>query len=237
MAYYPSYSTQPYLAGSQAEARVPAIMARVYGWMTLGLVVTGIVALLTATSPFLLNLVFGNPLIFFGLLIVQVGLVITISAAIQRLSTGVAATLFLVYAALNGLWISGIFLYYTTASIASTFFIAGGTFGLMSIYGLTTKRDLTKIGNLAFMALIGIILASLVNFFLNSTTIYWIVTYIGIVVFIALTAANTQKIKRWNASASQSSVGRLAVLGALTLYLDLINLFLFLLRIFGRQRS
>ncbi len=224
-------------AGTQAEVRQRSIISQVYLWMTLGLAVTGSVAAFTATSPFMRSLVFGNVFIFFGIFVVQIILVIALGAAIMRMSVGTATALFLLYAVLMGLSLSGIFLEYTKASLASTFFITGGTFGIMGLYGYTTKRDLTKIRNLALMALIGLILASLVNIFLHSEIIYWITTYLGILIFVGLIAADTQKIKRMSAQASGENGGRLAILGALMLYLDFINLFLFLLRIFGNSNN
>jgi FtsH-binding integral membrane protein len=223
------------IAADQAEVRQRSIISQAYLWMTVGLAVTGVVAALVAASPAMLTFIFGNVFIFFGLLLVEIILVITLSAAIMRLSTGVATTIFVVYAALNGLTLSGIFIRYTTASLASTFFITAGTFAIMGIYGYTTKRDLTRIGNLALMALIGLILASLVNLFLQNAVVYWITTYVGILIFVALIAYDTQKLKNLNASGE--TAGRLSILGALMLYLDFINLFLLLLRIFGRGRN
>jgi FtsH-binding integral membrane protein len=181
--------------------------------------------------------IYNPPVIFFGLLILEIILVITLAAAIMRLPTGVATTLFIVYAALNGLTLSGIFYAYTASSLASTFFITAGTFGVMGFYGYTTKRDLTRIGNLALMALLGVILATVVNFFVHLAIIYWVTTYLGVLIFVALIAYDTQKLKRMNAAAGGDSARRLSILGALMLYLDFINLFLFLLRIFGRQRN
>jgi uncharacterized protein len=223
------------IAADQAEVRQRSIISQAFLWMTAGLAVTGVVAALVAASPTLLSLIFGNIPIFFGLLLVEIILVITLSAAIMRLPTGVALTIFVVYAALNGLTLSAIFIRYTTASLASTFFITAGTFAIMGIYGYTTKRDLTRIGNLALMALIGLILASLVNLFLHNSVVYWVTTYVGILIFVALTAYDTQKLKNLNASGEVAN--RLSILGALMLYLDFINLFLLLLRIFGRGRN
>ena len=223
------------IAADQAEVRQRSIISQSYLWMTVGLAVTGVVAAVIASSPAMLSFIFGNVIIFFGLLLVEIILVITLSAAIMRLPTGVAMTIFVVYAALNGLTLSGIFIAYTAASLASTFFITAGTFAIMGIYGYTTKRDLTRIGNLALMALIGLILASLVNLFLQNTAVYWVITYVGILIFVALIAYDTQKLKNLNASGE--TAGRLSILGALMLYLDFINLFLLLLRIFGRGRN
>ncbi len=221
----------------QAATRQRAIVNQVYLWMTAGLLVTGAVASLTANSPQLLDFIYGNTLIYFGLVIAELGLVIALSAAINRMSPAVATGVFLLYSMLTGLTISFIFLRYTNASIATTFFVSAGTFAAMSLFGYTTKRDLTAIGNLAFMGLIGIILASLVNFFIQSAAIYWAVTYIGIAIFIVLIARDTQKIKAMTQAATDdATTTRIAILGALMLYLDMINLFLLLLRILGRRR-
>jgi FtsH-binding integral membrane protein len=227
----------PYVAADQVEVRQRSIISQAYLWMAVGLVITGLVAAFTASSPFMLSLVYGNVLVFWGLLLLEIILVIVLAAAVTRLPVGVALTVFVVYAALNGVTLSGILLAYTKASLASTFFITAGTFAIMAIYGYTTKRDLTRLGNLAFMALIGLILASLVNLFLHNPVVYWITTYLGVLIFVGLIAYDTQKLKRLGSSAEGGSASRLAILGALSLYLDFINLFLFLLRIFGRQND
>jgi FtsH-binding integral membrane protein len=227
----------PIAYGEQTEVRQRSVISGAYLWMMVGLAVTGLVALFTATSPSMVALIYSNLVIFFGLLILQIILVITLSTAIMRLPTGVATTIFIVYAALTGITLSGIFLYFSTASLASTFFITAGTFGVMGFYGYTTKRDLTRIGNLALMALLGVILATVINFFFQNAILYWITTYLGVLIFVALIAYDTQKLKRLNATAGGDSARRLSLLGALMLYLDFINLFLFLLRIFGRGRD
>jgi len=212
---------------------------RVYNWMGIGLATTAIVALFTASSQAMLQFIFGTPMVFFGLIIAELGLVIALSAAINRLQASTAALMFFVYSALNGLTISAIFLAYTQASIASTFFITAGTFGAMSIYGYSTKRNLTSWGSFLFMGLIGIILASVVNIFLHSESIYWLVTIGGVIVFVGLTAYDTQKIKEmaYQGFADSETESKGAVIGALRLYLDFINLFLLLLRLFGGRRD
>jgi uncharacterized protein len=220
-----------------AEARQNSLISRVYAWMTAGLAVTGATAAFTATTPALLNLIFGNSLVLILLLVAQVALVIAISGAINRLTATTATALFLLYAALNGVTLASVLLTYTGASIALTFFITAGTFAAMSLYGSITKRDLTAVGNLAFMGLIGIILGSLVNFFLRNELVYWLLTYAGVAVFVALIAYDTQKIKRILSQGLEGeAAGRAVILGALALYLDFVNLFLNLLRIFGRRR-
>jgi FtsH-binding integral membrane protein len=233
MAYqYPSDAL------AQAQARERSIMSQTYLWMTAGLLVTGAIASLTANSPTLLNLIYGSQWTFMILVIVEIGLVVGISAGINRLSPAAATGLFLLYSGLNGLTLASIFLVFTNESIASTFFITAGTFAVMSVIGYTTKRDLTSLRGLLFMGLIGFFLGSLVNFFLANETFYWILTYAGIAVFIGLIAYDTQKLKRISASmaeADNATTSRMAILCALTLYLDFINLFLLLLRIFGRR--
>ena len=212
---------------------------RVYNWMGLGLAATALVALYTAGNPQLLKMIFGNSLVFFGLILAELGLVIWLSAAINRLHYSTASAMFFIYSALNGLTMSVIFLAYTSTSIASTFFVTAGTFGAMSFYGYTTKRDLSSWGSFFFMGLIGIILASVVNIFLRSPMMYWLVTYAGILVFVGLTAYDTNKLKQMAQAgfADEETEGKSAVMGALALYLDFINLFLMLLRIFGGRRD
>lgn len=230
-------SYMPYV-DAQTTALRSGVMNRVYAWMTAGLLVTGAVASFVAGSETLTSLIFGNPFMFFGLFIVQIIAVVGLSAGIGRLSPAAATAIFMGYAALNGLTFSAIFLAYTEASIASTFFVTAGTFGAMSLYGYTTKRDLTSVGNFAVMALIGLLIASVVNIFLRSEGLYWILTYAGVLIFVALTAWDTQKIKRMSEQATdEASAGRIAVIGALMLYLDFINLFIYLLRILGVRRD
>ena len=232
-----SYSPTP-LVSADAQLRQSSIMTQVYAWMTAGLLVTGAVAAYTANSPAMLNLIFGNPFTIWILFIAQIGMVIGLSAAIGRLAPGTAIALFIAYAALNGLTLSVIFLVYTRASIAQAFFATAGTFGAMSFYGYTTKRDLSTIGNLLVMALIGFFIGSIINIFWANSTLYWILTYLGIAVFIGLTAWDTQRIKQMTQQAHDDiSARRVAILGALKLYLDFINLFLLLLRILGGRRN
>ncbi|MEX1188097.1 MAG: Bax inhibitor-1/YccA family protein [Bacteroidia bacterium] len=214
-----------------------AFIQRVYSWMTLALTITAVAAYLTISSEALLNFIFGNRFVFFGLIIGELLLVGSLVVAVKRMTPTVATLVFIGYSALNGLTLSTVFLMYTSSSIALTFFITAGTFAIMSIYGYTTKADLTKIGNLAFMALIGIILASIVNFFLKSEMLYWIISYLGVAIFVGLIAYDTQKIKQmsYELDVASDEGKKASVLGALTLYLDFINLFLFLLRLFGRR--
>ena len=221
-----------------STAATASFFPKVYGWMTAGLALTALAALFTLTSEGLLQLVFGNRLVFYGLIIGELGLVIALSAAINRISSLVATLMFLLYSALNGVTFAGIFLMYTSSSIASTFMVASGTFAAMGAYGYATKRDLTGWGSFLFMGLIGVVIASLVNLFLQSAMITWVTTYIGVFVFVGLTAYDTQKLKRIGEGgfADGEAQKKAAILGALTLYLDFINLFLMLLRIMGNRR-
>ena len=215
-----------------------AYMSKVYECMCGALITTGLVAMLVASNLSLVEIIIGNRFIFYGLLIAEVVCVGYISRVIQSITAQRAMMLFILYAVLNGLTLSVIFLVFTAESIASTFFITAGTFGVMSAYGYFTKKDLTSIGNLALMALIGLIIASLVNLFLHNETIYWITTYAGILIFVALTAYDTQKVKAMNVIGNEGTEEdkKEAIMGALTLYLDFINLFLLLLRVFGRRK-
>ena len=220
------------------EAEAQRYMVKVYSWMSLALIVTGLVAMYTAGSESLVNLIFGNRITFYALIILELIAVGTLAGLISRMNAHIATIIFIGYSALNGLTLSVVFLVFTTESIASTFFVTAGTFGVMSVYGYTTKSDLSKWGNLLFMGLIGLIIASIANFFMKSTMIYWVTTYIGVIIFVGLTAYDTQKIKNSNVIGNEGTEedSKEAIMGALTLYLDFINLFLYLLRIFGRKK-
>ena len=215
----------------------PVLMRKVYVWMTLALVITGFTAYGVATSPGVLQLIFGNQILFWGMIIAELALVIGVSAAINRLSLTTATLMFILYSVINGASFSSIFLIYTASSIATVFFITAGTFGVMALIGYTTKTDLTSIGKYLFMALIGLIIATLVNMFIKSEGFTYILSYIGVLIFVGLTAYDSQKIKQMLLQAPDAGEGaqKLALLGALTLYLDFINLFIYLLRIFGRR--
>lgn len=231
----------PYIQSSshaQAELGERTFITRVYGWMAAGLAITGVIAWVVAGDMDLVRAIVLNKFVFYGLLLGELAMVWVLSAAIQKMSVGIATSMFLVYAGMNGLTLSVIFLAYTMESIATTFFVTAGTFGAMCFYGMVTKRDLTSIGNLCFMALIGLILASVVNIFLNSSALYWVTTYAGILIFVGLTAYDAQKIKEMHAASVEGSdeAKKGAITGALALYLDFINLFLLLLRLFGRRR-
>ena len=229
------------LPQERAEVRVNEFVRSVYNWMCIGLALTGFIAYYVSGSETVTRLVFGNNLIFFGLIIAELALVFSISGMVNRMSAGTAASLFVLYSALNGVTLSFIFLIYTRTSIVSTFFICSATFLVCSIYGWTTKKDLTSLGGFLMMGLFGIIIASLVNMFIRSSAMSMVVSYIGVIVFVGLTAYDTQKLKNMAltqpAGLESAVIRKGAVLGALSLYLDFINLFLMLLRIFGRGRD
>uniref|UniRef100_UPI00403F3365 Bax inhibitor-1/YccA family protein n=1 Tax=Spirosoma sp. SC4-14 TaxID=3128900 RepID=UPI00403F3365 len=235
-----SYPQQhhPSLTAEQIRQEQAAFMTQVYGWMSVALLVTAAVSIWVASSTAVLEIIFGNRIVFYGLLIGEFLMVVSLSAAIQRLSARMATILFMAYAVMNGLTLASIFLLYTGGSIASTFFVTAGTFGAMSAYGYYTKRDLTSLGGFLLMALIGLIIASLVNLFWQNETLYWVSTYAGVLIFVGLTAYDTQKIKEMNiiGNAGTDEDRKEAIMGALRLYLDFINMFLYLLRLFGRRR-
>ena len=223
------------------DARASAIaifMNQVYLWMTAGLALTALVAWQVASSPAILELVFSNSILLIGLVIAQFGLVIALSAAVHRFSATTATGLFLLYSALTGVTLSSIFVVYSMGSIASTFLVTAGTFGAMSVYGAVTKRDLTSMGSFLFMGLIGLVIAMVVNIFLQSDMMSFVISAIGVLIFTGLTAYDTQKLRQMGASApldDSTAIRRGAILGALTLYLDFINLFLMLLRLMGNR--
>jgi len=232
-----NYSYNP-VQSPTAQLTQQSVINQVFIWMSLGLALTAGTAFYTVSSDYMLNLVLGNQWVFFGLILAELGLVFAVSAAIKKLSAAAATGLFFLYSALNGLTMSAIFIAYTMSSIAGVFLITAGTFGAMSIYGLTTKKDLTNWGSLLFMGLIGIIIAGLVNMFLASSMLDLIISLVGVVVFVGLTAYDSQKIKEMAAGVQDGeSAGKVAVLGALSLYLDFINLFIMLLRLFGDRRD
>jgi hypothetical protein len=215
------------------------LLRRVYFWMTVGVLLTAIVALLTVTTPALLGLL-ANPIVVWGALLGEFALVIVLSAAIRRLSPMAAALLFFAYAGLMGFSLAGIFLIYTLNSIGVAFLSASALFGIMTVAGFVTRVDLTKLGTYLVIGLIGLIVASLLNLFLRSTGLELLVSLVGVVIFTGLTAYDTQKIARMARDPALQQegemLGRLSILGALTLYLDFLNLFLLLLRLLGRRR-
>jgi len=236
---YRNYMTQEKQAETPGVAATRNIMRNVYLWMTGGLALTAVIALLVGRSEALVSTLVSNRGLFILLFVIEIGLVIYLSARIRKMKPGAAVFGFITYAALNGITLSLILLAYTGVTIATAFFVTAGTFAGMSIYGSLTKRDLSKIGSYLMMALIGIIIASVVNIFLRSSVLYYAISYIGVFVFLGLTAWDTQVIKGWSDSMSgrisEGDYVKLSILGALKLYLDFINLFLFFLRIFGRR--
>ena len=232
-----NFQPQPaWISASTAETgmRVRAFIRSVYAWMFGGLLLTAFASVWVVSSPAMQQLV-RNPLVLIVLIIGELGLVVAISAGLRRFSAATAASMFLVYALLNGLTLSFIFFAYTKGSIVQAFAVAGGMFGAMSVYGLVTKRDLTSWGSFFFMGLIGIVICSVVNLFLHSGGLSFVISIIGVFVFVGLTAWDTQKLKSY-ATVGGPMQENLAIFGALALYLDFVNLFLFLLRIFGDRR-
>ncbi len=228
-------------AYQRADVRVNEFVRSVYNWMSIGLAVTGLIAWYVSSSETILQMVFGNRMVFWVFVIAELGLVFSISGMLDRMSSSTATALFILYSALKGVTLSIIFIVFTRSSIASAFFICALTFLACSIYGWTTKKDLTSVGNFMFMGLIGIIIASVVNLFMKSPAINFIISYVGVIVFVGLTAYDTQKIKEMAvtlpAGIDGGVVRKGAIMGALRLYLDFINLFLMLLRIFGGSRD
>lgn len=222
---------------AEVAAAFPALMRKVYLWMAMALVITGFTAYLVATNETLVQMIFSSKVVFFGLIIAEFALVIGITAAINKLSLPVATLLFVLYSVINGATLSVIFFAYTMSSIATVFFITAGTFGAMSVFGYVTKKDLSSWGKILMMALIGLIIATIVNIFVKSGAIETIASYVGVLIFVGLTAYDTQKIKQMCLQAPDAgeTMQKYALLGALSLYLDFINLFIYLLRIFGRR--
>lgn len=214
---------------------VAAVMRKVYGKMALGLLLTAITSFLVLSSQTLLSLFMANAFTFWILFAAELGLVIYLSARIDKLSTGTATVMFYLYSILNGITLTPIFLVYTGASIATTFAITAGTFGAMSIFGYVTRQDLSKFGSYLFMALIGLIVCVIVNLFVRNSMFDLLISGAGVLIFVGLTAWDTQAIKRMCAESDSSMVGKVATMGALSLYLDFINLFLYLLRFFGSR--
>jgi len=232
-----SYSPPGLLSAAEIESRT--FIQKVYAWMGVGLAVTGACALGMASDPRMIVALVQNKVLFYGLLIAEFGLVIALAGWIQKMEVNTARFAFLFYSALTGVTMSVIFLVYTGGSIANAFFMTGGMFALMSAYGYATKTDLTSMGNFMFMGLIGVILASLVNWWVKSPAIEWALSIMSVIIFTGLTAYDTQKIKAMNivGNAGTDEDHKEAISGALTLYLDFINLFLSLLRLTGRRRD
>ena len=214
-----------------------SVFRQMYIWMTLALAITGITALVVSDNDRIMYELLSNRALFWGLMIAEIVLVIFLAARVQKMSLGVATIAFIIYSVLNGVCMSVLFLVYTSESIASTFFITAGTFGITSLYGFVTKKDLSSWRNLLVMALIGLIIASIVNIFLENSTMYWIISYAGVIIFVGLTAYDTNRFKKIIYSNDVTEMSyKYALLGALELYLDFVNMFIYLLRILGDRR-
>lgn len=217
---------------------LPVLMRKVYTWMALALAITGLTAYGVACSPSLMATIYSSKILFYGLLFGEFGMVLWLSARLFKMSLSTATLMFIAYSVLNGVTMSFLFAVFTESSIASTFFICAGTFAVMALIGYTTKIDLSKIGSILFMALIGLIIATVVNWFMHSEMLYNIISYAGVLIFVGLTAWDTQKIKGWLSQYEYADEGaqKVALMGSLELYLDFVNLFIYLLRIFGNRK-
>jgi uncharacterized protein len=225
-------------AGSAVSAeRITTFLRKVYGWMFVGLGITAAVSMGVASSPTLVKAIFGSKFLFFGLMIAELGLVFYLSTRVDKLAPGTASALFLLYSALNGATLAFIFLAYTGTSIATTFVVTAGMFGALALYGTATKRSLAGVGQFAFMGLIGVLLASLVGMFWKSEGLQFIISVAGVIVFTGLTAWDAQRLKVMAVTVPEERYGSYSVIGALALYLDFINLFLFMLRFLGGRRD
>ena len=229
--------SQAVFAGSSVRTaeRVSAFLTRVYGWMCIGLGITAVVAFMVAGSPELVRTLVGNQLIFFALVLAELGLVFFLSARVQSLTPSSAAGLFIAYSALNGVTLSMILLAYTGASVATTFVVTGGMFGALAFWGTTTSRSLAGAGQFFFMGLIGLVLASVVGMFWHNNALQFLITVVGVIVFTGLTAWDAQRLKQMGAELPEGQGGAYAIVGALSLYLNFVNLFLMLLRLQGRR--
>ena len=233
---YNMSSTGP-LSPAMADERVTAFLRSVYGWMCAGLGLTALVALEVASSPAILHRLLSNQLLYFGLILVELGLVFYLSARVTRLSSSTATTLFVLYAALNGVTLSFVFLAYTGQSVTNAFVVTAGMFGAMAVYGSTTKRSLAGVGHFLYMGLIGIVLASLVGLFWQNNALQFVISGVGVIVFTGLAAWDAQRLKQMALATPEGETRSLAILGALSLYLDFINLFLSLLTLFGSRQE
>ena len=233
------FDTHTLTSNTASRAAQSSLMRSVYVWMTLALVITGLTAMYVAKSMTLIQLMMENSLFFWGLLLAEVGVVVYLTARIHRMAFSTATVLFILYSLLNGVTLSVLFLVYTLSSIATTFFVTAGTFGAMALVGYVTRRDLSRIGSLCIMGVIGLIIASVVNFFLHNSVVDLVISCAGVLVFVGLTAYDAQKIKRLLMTEGMEvneTTQKIALLGAMTLYLDFINLFIYLLRLLGDRK-
>jgi FtsH-binding integral membrane protein len=233
----PSTKEPAFMPADVRDERVSAFLSKVYGWMFLGLLVTSVTAFIVASSPALIEIVFLNRLVFWGLLIAQLGLVFYLSARVDKVAPVTAAGLFILYSGLMGVTSAVILLLYTGASITSTFIITAGMFGATAFFGTVTKRSLAGVGQFFFMGLIGLLLAMVVGFFWQSAALQFVISVVGVLVFTGLTAWDAQRLKQMAVALPDGRTGSYAVVGALSLYLDFINLFFFLLRFTGNRRN
>lgn len=234
-----NYTTPPpYYGGRSVTAQTNAVMKRVYVRMFIGLLISAFVSLGVASSPAALAFFFGNKLVFWGMIIAMFVMAWVIPGRLNKMSTGTCIALFCLYSALMGAWIAPIFIVYRLGTIVYTFFITAGTFGAMSVYGYFTKSDLSRMGSYLIMALFGLLIAIVVNIFVASSALDWVISIVGVLIFVGLTAWDTQQVKQLaSANLDPALADKLATMGAMNLYLDFINLFLFLLRIFGGGRD
>ena len=232
-----SWNQASYVPADVRDTRVTAFLTKVYGWMFLGLLITAGTALVVASSPFLIETFILNRVLFWILILGQLGLVFFLSMRVDKIAPATAAALFMLYSATVGITTSVILLVYTGSSIVSTFMITAGMFGAMAAYGSLTKRNLAGVGQFMFMGLMGLIIASVVNFFLANDVMSFVISVIGVIVFTGLTAWDAQRLKEMAVALPDGRVGSYAVVGALSLYLDFINLFFFLLRLLGGRRD
>ena len=238
MAQFEMQSPSAFQTTAEMSAeRITAFLRKVYGWMFAGLAVTAAVASTVAGSPALIQHIFSNQFLYFGLILAELGLVFYLSARVQTIAPNAAMTLFIVYSALNGVTLSFILLLYTGESIGTTFLVTAGMFGAMALYGSTTSRSLAGVGQFFFMGLIGLVLASIVGMFWHNDALQFLITVIGVIVFTGLTAWDAQRLKQMAITVPEDRTGSYAVVGALALYLNFINLFLMLLRILGGRRD
>jgi FtsH-binding integral membrane protein len=236
MAQYEAARERTFTSPELAAERVTAFLRSVYGWMAAGLGITAVTAGLVASSPTLSMAIVQNRILFWGLVIAQLGIVFVLSGRVHTLAASTASALFIVYSALTGVTLSFILFVYTGQSIATTFIVTAGMFGALAMYGTFTSRSLAGWGQFLFMGLIGVVLASIVGIFWQSTALQFVITFAGVIVFTGLTAYDANRLRAMAMSMPQGQVGSYAIVGALTLYLDFINLFLMLLRIFGDRR-
>jgi FtsH-binding integral membrane protein len=232
-----SWNEPSFVAGDLRDARVSAFLGKVYGWMFLGLLITTGTAFFVASSPLLIDIFIGNRILFWGMLFGQLGLVFWLSSRVESMSPTTAAALFILYSATVGITTSVILLVYTTSSLVSTFMVTAGMFGALALFGTFTKKSLAGVGQFMFMGLIGLILAMIVNLFWANDMLSFVISVVGVLVFTGLTAWDAQRLKHMAVALPDGRVGTYAVAGALSLYLDFINLFFFLLRLLGGRRS